>query len=495
MPAQKMKEQDRVKITPSEAVELGATDSLFYSRFFFPRAARQGSPAFHQKIWNCLEHPANRHIGIKVFRGGAKTTLLRIFASKRVSYGLSRTILYVGKSQDHAARSVEWLLKALQFNKLWANTFQLRQGGKWTGSEIEVFHGLDDVPIRILAMGITGSIRGINIDDYRPDLIIGDDIIDEETAGSSIQRQKTEDLWFGALYDSLAPRSESPHAKQILLGTPIDAHDVNELCQQDPSWTSLAFSCFDENGESIWPERWSTQELMEEKQGFINRNQLSIWLREREVTLVNAESSTFRGEWLKYWEVLPDQMIVTMAIDPVPPPSDRELAMDLREKDQECIAVVGRYKGMVFLLEYAVHTGHSPDWTIAEFFRLAQKWKVRKCRVESVAYQRTLKWLLEKAMMERAYYVQLDEPKDRRPKPQRIADGLTGVSSNGNFYVLPQHVEFIDQYTRYPKVKHDDVLEAVAMATTAALEEDTLEMIFNAEDEVYEALPEWREAP
>ena len=39
-----------------------------------------------------------------------------------------------------------------------------------------------------------------------------------------------------------------------------------------------------------------------------------------------------------------------------------------------------------------------------EFFRLCLKWRPRIVTVETTAYQRTLKWLLEQAMKSRRQY-------------------------------------------------------------------------------------------
>lgn len=97
------------EITLEEVIELAAVDGNFYARTFFPKTARQESPDFHKDMDTVLENPANRFVGFEVFRGGAKTTKLRLFASKRIAYGISHTIIFVGKSQDHAVKSIHWL--------------------------------------------------------------------------------------------------------------------------------------------------------------------------------------------------------------------------------------------------------------------------------------------------------------------------------------------------------------------------------------------------
>ena len=226
-------EIDLSKIDPVELIRLCAIDSDLFAHTFFPKAARQKSAPFSKEIWSALENPKYRLLNIKVFRGGAKTTRLRIFTAKRIAYGVSRTILYVGAFESHAVRSVQWLrsqieprmgndgqLKPTPF----ATTFGLRPGKKWQEHEIEIFHGIDEHPIWVLGVGITGNIRGINFDDYRPDLIIVDDALTDENAQTQEQCMKINDLIMGALVNSLS--QEEKNSKLAMLNTPLNPFDV-----------------------------------------------------------------------------------------------------------------------------------------------------------------------------------------------------------------------------------------------------------------------------
>jgi len=499
-----MEAEVRGDIDLNEVVLRAATDSEFYCRFFFGKTARQASPDFHKQVWAALEDPANRYVAEMIFRDGAKTTTCRLFTSKRIAYGISHTILFIGKGEGSALRSLEWIRKQVMYNRLWADTFRLRPGDKWApgSGDIEIFHGTDEYPIRILSMGITGQTRGVNIDDYRPDLIVVDDPCDEENTATKDQRQKMSDLFFGALYNSLAPTSEQPNAKMVLLQTLLNEEDLVSQCAKDPNFKTLQFSIFDEHGMSRWPERHPTAEMIKKKEGFIARNQLSLWLREYECVLSTPETSLFRGEWLQYYDTEPDGMVTFMAIDPVPPPTDAQRAKEtyMADRDYEVIAVVGVWRGRYYLLEYAMMRGHEPDWTISEFFRLLDKWRPMRVRVETVAYQATLKWLLEKAMQARKRFVQINSHNargkgDRRKKEYRIADSLNGIAANKMLYVKKEHTEFIEQFTRYPRINHDDVLDAVCEAITEAREGGVLiEGEFDrVMDSINEALPnDWK---
>lgn len=454
-------------VLPQEAMLLGAADPAYFARYFFSRAIKQGTPEFHYAMWAALTDPQWRHVAIKVFRGGAKTTLLRIFTAMRIAYGISRTILYVSEAQSHSAKSITWLKKAVEYNYPFANTFGLRPGAKWTEEDIEILHGPLGHSVRVIAHGITGQNRGINIDDYRPDLIVVDDPCDEENTATKEQRDKTSSLFFGALEKSLAPRSESADAKMVLLQTPLHREDLIESCMKDPQWSSLAFGCFDERGNSRWPQRFPTEELLMDKEAHIRRNQLSLWMREMECSVISPEKRAFKEEWVRYWDTIPEEMLVYMAIDPAPPLSDVARAKGY-DRDWQAMVVVGRYKGKAFVLEVSLAKDQNPEQTAMEFFRLATKWRPRAIGVESIAYQRVLAVFLRQKMAQTGKYYFIQELTDRRKKDDRIRQALVGIASAGQLYFHRSHTELVQQFLDYPETSHDDALDALAMAMDLA---------------------------
>lgn len=495
-PASSSFEDMRVGLVPAdELVSLCAADTQLYCRTFFPKAFREASPPFHKEVTDLLENRTKRHVAIEMFRGAGKTTLLRAYTSKRIAYGISRTILFVSNSQNHSMKSLQWLRKAVEHNKTWRTLFGLSRGKKWTDDAIEIKHNLFDHTVTILALGITGQIRGVNIDDYRPDLIVVDDPCDEENTGTPEQRKKTNDLFFGSLEKSLAPRTSYPDAKMVLLQTSLHKEDLINACHIDPSWATRKFGCFDERGKSIWPACFGTDVLVAEKQAYADRGNLLLWLREMECVLVNEETADFRDDWLQYWNE-PDidgQFVTYLSIDPTPPPSERQVAEGLARKDEEVISVVGVKDGKYYLLEEAAAKDHTPEWTVANFFRLVDKWKPIKARVEGIAYQRTLKWILERAMQERKRFVQIDATTDQRKKRHRILQAFSGIASQKRFFIHRSMVEFKSQFVSYPQVSHDDRLDAAAMAISAAME-------FPIENDLVaqprmESLGNWRYAP
>lgn len=492
-----------------DAIDLCSSDPLFYCHYFFGKAYRQEDPPFARKVWSVLDNPENRYVNIQLPRGWFKTTVLRTLMSKRIAFGQARTILYVGKSDEHGTRSVSWIRKQVLFNDKWRNTFGLGKGAKFAEGTLEISHGVEGEPVYVTAAGITGSIRGINFDDYRPALIILDDIIDRESVHTPAARKKITELVHGDIKESLEVATDNPFAQMVYIGTPLDSEDPGEMAKLDPEWVTFSQSCWTnetkdlgiEDQVSAWPARFPTETLRKKKLAAIQTNKLYIFLAEMECRITSPETSSFDVSWLKYYDILPPLEEVTeriLWIDPVPPPSEKQIAQGLAKKDYEAFAVVGRWKEKFIVLEIRSNKGHQPDWTIKTFFELCQAWRPREVWVEAVAYQRTLKWILEQAMMARRKFYAIFADDDRRSKHDKIVDGLNGPASQGRLYIQPEMTTFKGQFTAHPQCTNDDELEAVARAVERLNHGIVLEgeaEALDEEDDQYEALGDWRICP
>jgi len=443
-----------------ELVKLCAVDNRLYEKTFFAKTFRQESPAFHADIDKAFSSPA-RYVAVKIFRGGAKTSKFRVFVSKQIAYGIAHTILLVSNSQGHSVKSLEWLKRQIEFNSKWAQTYQLRKGTRWSGEDIEIIHGIDDYPIRVMALGITGQIRGVNIDDYRPDFIGVDDPDNEETTGSPEQIKKTSDLFFGALQKSLAPPSEAPHAKMILMQTPLETGDIIDTCSKDPQWLTLDFGCFDMNGKSRWEERFPTEELLADKAAHVKRGQLSLWMREMECTIIPSGGASFNPENMKLYDVLPDNMVYVMAIDPA--------SSEAKGADDQVIMVLGFWKRNIYVVEYTAVRGEMPELAANTVIEYVSRYPILGIYVESISYQRVLAQFLESEMRRTRRYVPVHRVQDRRRKSDRILQAVGRKSGYGLVFVRPTHSKLLTQYARYSPTskEHDDVLDALAMGIDA----------------------------
>lgn len=472
-----------------ERVSLGAVDGIYYAHEWFPRAFRQSSPAFHYEMCQAVESLDHRFVAFEVFRGGAKTTLLRAITSKRVAYSLSKVILFLSASQRHAERSVRWLKKQVETNTYWTETFGLVKGNKWTDAEIEIVNTITGESIFILAIGMTGQTRGINLDDYRPDFIVVDDPNNEENTNTEEAREKTDELFFGSLQNSLAPRSENAHSKMVLAQTSLHKDDLINKCHRDPSWRTIKYSVFDEMGKSRWEDRRPTEELLAEKKGYIGRGQIHIWLREMECRVVPAEGKAFNAEDIRFYEYDPPNMTVYIGIDPA-----REKHKHPLKAHKSAIVQIGINKDGIYILDYFAQKQKNPEELWAEFYRMAKKRYPRLTGVESIAFQQMLAWYFRQKMQELNTYFVIREIEDRRSKANRIRQAISGVLSEHRLFLRREHTELVEAITDYADEMDIDLLDALAIAITLSTPH-LLELQGNPNDEEdYQILIERDEA-
>lgn len=451
------------QMDPTEAVLLGARDFVAFGHLFFPKTFRQDSPAFHYDMGRKLYAPTRQN-SFLVFRDGAKTTLLRTFVAQRIAYAISRTIMFVSISQEHSIHSIRWVKRAIERNQLFASTFGLVPGGKWTDEWISIENKIEGTTINLIAAGITGQIRGFNLDDFRPDLIVADDILSEENTATEEQRNKIEALFHGGLVNSLQAETEAPHAKIVLLQTPFHDQDVAMKCSRDPAWNPTVYGILDENGQSRWEAKFPTAKVLEDQESAILQGRKRMWMREKMCKVIKSEEVTLNSDLLQIWTEIPDDLLKFISIDPA--------SSDKKKADDNVVMCIGVRGPDVYVLAYAAAKGVDPGKCASSFFDLAVRFPpILRAGVEAVAYQRTLKWYIDKEMRERGFYVPFELIEDKRSKADRILQQIPGLLAYKHLHIHASMRDLVTQMDEYdPTVKDqkDDILDALAMGIRLA---------------------------
>lgn len=463
----------------NELVRLCATDGELFCRTFFKSAFRQASPPFHRELWADWIDTSCELSAIAVFRGGAKTTLFRAFVAWCMAYRVSHTIAYIGVSQNKAQETGDWIRSAIEGSSAdglqFAQLYGLRPGPVWNSERLDVLcrssHGQPETKISMVSVGITSSIRGLNINNFRPDLICLDDIQSEENVGTPEQIEKTNQLVYASIRNTMASKVDAPNRKMAMLQTPMQPRDLISSAENDPEWRFKRVSARGENGKSVWEAGLPTAELDAKEENYQRRYQYAYFAREYLCINVPDQGQFFQQSDLRFYEVPPTDLLTVYAIDPVPPPSKSQVEKGLAKKDFEAHCVVGINSAKdVYLLEYSISKNHQPDWSSAKFFEFTAKWKPIRVRVHAVAYETTLKWILDEAMRKKGIFHAVENWNDRRPKPVKIRQSLSGLAAHNKLYVRREMTEFLQQWAMYPGVEHDDVIDVVAVAVSLVLE-------------------------
>ncbi len=209
-------------------------------------------------------------------RGHAKTTFKVLFkALHAIVYGYEPFILILGHSASEAQGKVQNILDELQGNPLLIEAFgALAPPLKYRSRKGFVTQN----GIRVLAKSKGQQVRGLIHGQYRPSLILCDDIESLDGTLTPEQRNKTRDWFFK---DVLKCGQVDGSTNFTVIGTCLHPESLLSELLQSPGWKSRKYQAverFSEN-ESLW-ESWkgiytdlSNPNRQEEAQAFFNANQ------------------------------------------------------------------------------------------------------------------------------------------------------------------------------------------------------------------------------
>ena len=206
-----------------------------------------------------------------------------------------------------------------------------------------------------------------------------------------------------------------------------------------------------EDGSLFFPQRLTHGFLTEQRKVLGSYIFFNQYLNE----IIPDGEQDFKKEWLKYYSVLPDKRYTFAFIDP---------AISLSEKaDYTALTVVHVSQENDWYLEVARRERLTATQTIDLVFQVNRIFKPLMIGIEAVAYQKALLHFLDSEMRRRNQVVPI-HPVTRGPdktKEMRIR-GLIPRFEWNRIFVKPGLIDFEDEYGKFPKSPHDDILDSLS---------------------------------
>lgn len=402
----------------------------------------------------------SRHTLIMMPRGYSKTTLAKAANLWKIYYKERKFPLYVSETMSHAIRQLRDIGNQVSSNAKLRAVFgelkpEQRQGYRWSESEGEL-QLMNE--ICLAARGRGGQVRGVNVNAVRPDDIVFDDLEDEESVATPEQRAKSKEWFMGALKQVL-PRLDKS-AAMTGLGTLLHREALLTMLMEDPDWTVVRFGAIDRNGEALWPDAMTLEDIEKEKQSYATKGLLHIFYLELFNTIRAPETAKFRPENIIVRPRQADpETPKAIAIDPA--------ISDKRDADFCSFGVVELYdQGIVHVLESYSRRGMTPREQVDKYFELIFKFQLKPgdaFGVEGNAYQAALVHLLREEMFRRGFYFEVEKITQSTRKHERVEGILQPRYASG--YVTHQRhfPELETQLLDWPNGKKD-APDAVSMA-------------------------------
>lgn len=210
-------------------------------------------------------------------------------------------ILVISNTGRLAERWLSLIKEEIEYNKDIRSVFGDLKGSMWRNDQIKLKTGAE-----IVSLGLNYQIRGTGWGKA-----ILDDMEDDEMVRSEDQREKFTDWFDGAFMGRM-----HPHTAVIVDGTFLHPLCKIKKMYDNPDgkydgWVRLKFQALDENGESIWPERWPTEVIIRQRQEMGER----MFLAEKMNEPLFAGNAIVRPEWIQYYDTLPGDLIKESWLD------------------------------------------------------------------------------------------------------------------------------------------------------------------------------------
>jgi len=242
-----------------------------------------------------------------------------------------------------------------------------------------------------------------------------------------------------------------------------------------PEWLGkFSRSVITPTGDPIWLERFPL-DLIALKRKIMGEYKFSCLMMNNPR---NAEKQILPVDQIRYWEFgdakqeqivlydlenLPVQIIathkldITICVDPAP--------AEKITSDFNAITVLGMTpEGQAIVLE-AILTRCDPLALIDLLFDLQKRWRPRVVGIESVAYQKMLKYFVKNESTKRNEYINVVDLKGStvgKSKDYRIK-GLQPMIATGRLFLHKTQQSLIQQLSEYPLGEHDDGPDSLSM--------------------------------
>lgn len=422
------------------------------------RHLKHAPGAMHRKACSCLEQVVRKGRTLFVWaaaREHGKTTICISCLLWLICFRRVRFVLIVSNTETQAQSTLSDLKRELSANALLREDFpdvcepprSKPRPTRWKVSEIVTRND-----IRVMAVGTGSEIRGLKHGESRPDLILLDDAESAESVRTREARQRTSD-WF----HETVLNTKDKDGSIFVVGTVLHKEGLVAECLGRPDiWTGQKDAAFDADGNPAWPERWSKEDL-EERRRTIGPTRFS---REFMNQPVAPESQVVKEEYLRFYQDAPGDLRLFIGVDPA-------IKIGSERADYSAFSVIGmsaQRQVWVLHVERARMEFHSQIEKVAE---LNAFWKPQVIAIECNGPQEVWYQELLRAGIPKHQLLPLRPTTD---KTTRITTILQPLFARGDVFLKQGWTDFIEEILDFPGAAHDDGVDSLANAVTAALQ-------------------------
>lgn len=432
----------------AERIERAKTDRAYFNATYLPGYFHSAPAPFHQE----LDALADEELFVACApREHAKSTHESIgLPIHGIVLGGEHFIIIGSDTETQATAFTSAIKEELATNRKLRSDFpEACKAAR--GSDAEFVTSND---VKVMARGAGQKIRGLHHKQWRPTLMIWDDLENDEAVEEEKRRKKLRKWFFKAVVNA---RGKGGRIR--IIGTII--HPESLLAELlDPElnlrWTKRVWKAIQEDGTPLWPDAWPLERLetRREELGSI------FFAQEFQNEPIDEETALFKDEWFKYFD---DADLIGMelahygACDPSLGKTDRSDFSAIID------GLVGPEGGIIYVDEADIRR-RKPQDIVAETLEHARRHHYVAFGFEAVGFQEVLKTNLEEASDEAALYLPVVEIEAKVAKDLRIRR-LSPLVERGILRFRRSQTELLKQLRQYKTGgrQHDDGPDALEM--------------------------------
>jgi len=467
-------EQNR---TPEEIEALCKTDLDFFASFCMPEVTESRWPPFYHQVWWLLikqihqlkiqidkEYVGERinelfRFALGLPRGHAKTTFIKLLVAYCIIYGLIDFVLVVCASEPRAQDLMSDLADILSsdnVSKIYAN-WNMGLGKDTKELKTCRFGGRDVI---LAAIGSGTSVRGLNLKNKRPDLILFDDAQSKDNDDSPTERVRLLKWVVGTALKLRNPK----RCAAIYIGNLYSETCILWMFHQSKYWSSLITGAILADGTALWSAIRSISSLKEEFEHDASVGEADTWFAEIQNDPRGAKRSLLpHGTVPEPPEGMNREDVIGafITIDP---------AGNKKNSDDNVIAVHEVYPNWIIDVPAMTAEILDPESVIIKTIQYAIDYRVSVIFVEAVAYQQTLAFWMQKYLKSYGLEHSIEIVETHPGKASKLSRIRTWIGSLLDFKyiltsaavrykVLYQALDFNIEKT----TNRDDILDCLAM--------------------------------
>ena len=465
----------------------------------FPEIFYADFSSLHQAIFDLINSGYHK-IAIAAPRGIGKTSIARTVVMRAILFRLANFIVYLSNSATSAEMQTENIKRDLlsnpQVKALFGNIKDVIGEDKSMDETFSKSAWTAYGSTFILPRGAGQQVRGLNWANYRPDLVIIDDLENKDEIRSKENREKLR-TWFDGDLMKTEGRYSAKKTTFIYIDTIKHEDSILADLMESPEWKTVQLSICDENYKSLDTNYMTDEEVMAEVEEHRRKGTLDEFYMERMNIPIAKEDAVFKQEYFKYFDdqldkiVLPNKeecrtygMHHITIVDPAK-------TVKLKSADTAIITVaVDRTSRKVFVRELFSGKVY-PDELYDEMFRQLKFYNSFMLGYETTGLSEFIKQPVENECRQRNIHPILVELSAKRGvnekgKAERIAT-LGPYYRLGYIYHNKSNCGKLEgQLLSFPKSKLWDLMDALAYITFIM---DKHAIYFDPSDEMEEEPP------